>query len=189
MHRLGAIYLSVTSLLIISPDAHLLPTLVIIITSIVYPPLPRNISTIKTFRFLLSSSCRSTAVSSCSIRCAAHPVRVICFSLTPFAVGCGGRLLPKLETCRSSHCSLVPIYPHVIHHYYRWLSWYTPHYLDQTPLPPLPLLFPVITSNPAIGDNAEYVLRHTTRERLFGSICRSECSLGSFATTATVFRI
>jgi len=31
-----------------------------------------------------------------------------------------------------------PSDPHVILHYCWWLSWYTPHYLDQTPPPPPP---------------------------------------------------
>jgi len=57
-----------------------------------------------------------------SVRCACCSC-VICFSRVLFAVGCGARLLPELETGhQSSHRSLVPIDPHVIHHYYRWLS-------------------------------------------------------------------
>lgn len=121
--------------------------------------------------------------------CAAHPVSYV--SVASRLLWLWGSNTARIGNLPPVTLQPRAIDPHVIHHYYRWLSWYTPHYLDQTPPPQgrrLILSFP-ITSNLAIGDHAGYDLRHATRERLFGSICRSECSLGSFPTTAAVFRV
>lgn len=129
-------------------------------------------------------------VSPCDLFC------VICFTLALFAVGSGARILPESETRRSSHLSLVPIDPHVVLHYYRWLSCthriicIRRHHLRAI-VTPSPFFFPLAhNSLPRYRRNhPKYALRHRTRKCLFGSIRRSERSLGPFSTTTPIFRV